>query len=213
MGKLPKSFYKRETLEVAKDLLGKILVRKVDGRIIKGKIVEVEAYIGPGDKGAHTYENKKTKRTEAMFEEAGRTYIYLIYGIYNCINAVTSEVDKPEAVLIRALQPVSGLSDMAKNRYDKNLDDLTKKKLNNLTDGPGKLCMALEIDRSLNKEDLNGNKVYIEYPETKEDFTILRSKRVGIDYAEEAIDYLWRFYIKDNKYVSVKNKYNEEVEI
>ena len=213
MAKLPQSFYKREALDVAKDLLGKVLVRQVDGRIIKGRIVEVEAYIGPGDKGAHTYQNKRTKRTEAMFGEAGRTYIYLIYGIYNCINAVTNEIDKPEAVLIRALEPLEGLEDMAKNRFDKALEELTKKQVNNLTDGPGKLCMALEIDRSLNKEDLNGNKIYIEYPETKDDFTILRSKRVGIDYAEEAIDYLWRFYIEDNKYVSVKNKYNEEVEI
>lgn len=209
--KLAKEFYKREALDVAKDLLGKILVREKDGKVIKGKIVEVEAYIGPDDKGAHTYKNKRTKRTEAMFGEAGRTYIYLIYGMYNCINAVTNEIDKPEAVLIRALEPVSGLSTMAKNRYDKDLDDLSKKQINNLTDGPGKLCMALDIDRSLNKEDLNGNKVYIEYPEVKEDFTILRSKRIGIDYAEEAIDYLWRFYIKDNKYVSVKNKYSEEV--
>lgn len=211
MMKLAKEFYKREALDVAKDLLGKILVREKDGKVIKGKIVEVEAYIGPDDKGAHTYKNKRTKRTEAMFGEAGRTYIYLIYGMYNCINAVTNEIDKPEAVLIRALEPVSGLSTMAKNRYDKDLEDLSKKQINNLTDGPGKLCMALEIDRSLNKEDLNGNKVYIEYPEVKEDFTILKSKRVGIDYAQEAIDYLWRFYIKDNKYVSVTNKYNEEV--
>lgn len=210
--KLPKSFYARETLDVAKDLLGKVLVREIDGEIISGKIVEVEAYIGPHDKGAHTYGNKKTKRTEAMFGEPGRTYIYLIYGIYNCINAVTNQVDKPEAVLIRALEPVSGLEQMSLNRYKKDLKELTKRQIKNLTDGPGKLCMALDIDRSLNKEDLNGNKVYIKYPEEQEEFDILRSKRVGIDYAEEAIDYLWRFYIKDNQYVSVTNKFNEKVE-
>lgn len=212
MKKLPKTFYARETLDVAKDLLGKILVREIDGKKVSGKIVEVEAYIGPYDKGAHTYGNKRTKRTESMFGEAGRTYIYLIYGIYSCINAVTSEVDKPEAVLIRALEPVEGLDVIAHNRYEKDFDDLTKRQVKNLTDGPGKLCMALEIDKSLNNEDLNGNKVYIEYPKEEEEFTILRSKRIGIDYAEEAIDYLWRFYIKDNRFVSVTNKYNEEVE-
>ncbi len=197
---------------MAKDLLGKILVREIDGKIISGKIVEVEAYIGPDDKGAHTYGNKRTKRTEAMFGEAGRTYIYLIYGMYNCINAVTSEVDKPEAVLIRALEPATGLEEMSLKRFKKSFEELTKQEVKNLADGPGKLCMALDIDRTLNAEDLNGDKIYIEYPETEEDFTILKSRRVGIDYAEEAKDYLWRFYIEDNRYVSVKNKYNEKVE-
>lgn len=210
--KLPKSFYARETLEVAKDLLGKILVTELDGKKIAGKIVEVEAYIGPHDKGAHTFGNKRTKRTEAMFEEPGRTYIYLIYGIYNCINAVTNQVDKPEAVLIRALEPVEGLEEMALNRFNKSFEELTNRQIKNLTDGPGKLCMALNIDRSLNKEDLNGNKIYIKDSEEKENFNILRSKRVGIDYAEEAIDYLWRFYIEGNKYVSVTNKYSEKVD-
>lgn len=209
--KLPKSFYERDTLEVAKDLLGKILVREVDNKIISGKIVEVEGYIGPDDKAAHTYGNKRTKRTEAMFGEAGRAYIYLIYGMYNCLNAVTSMENKPEAVLIRALEPVSGLDEIAQNRFKVDFKDLTKQQAKNLTNGPGKLCMAFEIDKSLNKEELNRNILYIKNPDTPEDFTILKSKRVGIDYAEEAIDYLWRFYIKDNKYVSVKNKYNEEV--
>lgn len=210
--KLSKRFYARETLDVAKDLLGKILVREEDGEIISGKIVEVEAYIGPDDKGAHTYGNKRTKRTEAMFGEPGRTYIYLIYGMYNCINAVTNEIDKPEAVLIRALEPVSGLEQMSLNRFKKSFEELNKRQIKNLTDGPGKLCMALDIDRSLNKEELDGSKIYIEYPEEQEEFNIIRSKRVGIDYAEEAIDYLWRFYIEDNKYVSVTNKFNEKVE-
>ena len=212
MKKLAKDFYARETLDVAKDLLGKILTREINGEKVSGKIVEVEAYIGPDDKGAHTYGNKRTKRTESMFGEPGRTYIYLIYGMYNCINAVTREIDKPEAVLIRALEPVSGLDIISHNRYAKDFADLTKRQVKNLTDGPGKLCMALDIDRSLNGEDLNGDKIYIEYPENEENFTILKSKRVGIDYAEEAIDYLWRFYIKDNRFVSVTNKYYEEVE-
>lgn len=209
--KLPKSFYERNTLEVAKDLLGKILVREVDGKIISGKIVEVEGYIGPDDKAAHTYGNKKTKRTEAMFEEAGIAYIYLIYGMYNCLNAVTNDVNKPEAVLIRALEPLEGVDEMAKNRFKVDFKDLSKQQTKSLTNGPGKLCMALDIDKSLNKEKLDGNKLYIKFPDILEDFTILKSKRIGIDYAEEAIDYLWRFYIKDNKYVSVTNKYNEEV--
>ena len=209
--KLSKDFYERATLEVAKDLLGKILVREIEGKIVSGRIVEVEAYMEQKDKAAHTYKNKETKRTAAMFGEAGRAYVYLIYGMYNCLNVVTSAIGIPEGVLIRALEPILGIDEISQNRFKADFKDLTKQQLKNLTNGPGKLCMALKIDKLLNKEDLNGNKLYIKYPDTLEEFSILKSKRVGIDYAEEAIDYLWRFYIKDNRYVSQKNKYSEEV--
>lgn len=206
MKKLTREFYNRDTREVAKGLLGKVLVREKDEQKLKSKIVEVEAYMGPTDKGAHTYGGKRTKRTESMYGMPGTTYIYLIYGMYNCLNAVTREEGTPEAVLIRAVEPMEGLEEMSFNRFKKSLSELKKREIRNLTNGPGKLCMALDIDRSLDREDLLGDIIYIIEPEIKEKFTIIESKRVGIDYAEEAKDYLWRFYIDESEYVSIKDK-------
>ncbi|KNF09986.1 putative 3-methyladenine DNA glycosylase [Gottschalkia purinilytica] len=202
--KLDRKFYNRDTIEVAKDLLGKLLVYQVDNKKLIGKIVETEAYMGPIDKAAHSYGGKRTPRVEVMYGKPGVAYIYLIYGMYNCFNVVTREEGRPEAVLVRALEPVEGLDEMALNRFKKPYNELNKKQIKNLTNGPGKLCMAFNIDRSLNKEDLCENKIFIKKQEFEEKFDIIHSKRIGIDYAEEAKDYLWRFYIKGNEYVSVK---------
>ena len=204
MKKLNREFYSRDTLEVAKDLLGKYLVRESKGKKIVGKIVETEAYMGTKDKGAHTYSGKVTPRTEAMFGIPGTSYVYLIYGMYNCFNVVTKEEGIPEAVLIRAVEPIEGLEEMSLNRFKKSYIELKKREIRNLTSGPGKLCIALDIDRSLNKTDLCGDNLYIENPDVDERINIVESKRIGIDYAEEAKDYLWRFYIEGNEYVSVK---------
>jgi DNA-3-methyladenine glycosylase len=114
MKKLERSFYNRTAIEVAKGLLGKYLVHRVNGRELSGKIVETEAYMGPDDKAAHSCSNRRTKRTEVMFGPPGYAYVYLIYGMYSCMNIVASEVESPQAVLIRALEPVKGLEDMAK---------------------------------------------------------------------------------------------------
>ena len=201
MKKLSRDFYNRDTITVAQELLGKYLVHKVDGEELAGKIVEVEAYKGPLDKAAHSYNNRRTSRNEVMYGEAGYAYVFIIYGMYDCMNVVTTEKERPEAVLIRALEPVKGIDKMAANRFGKELTELNKREYKNLTNGPGKLGKAMKITRALNGEDLLGDRLYITEGHV-EKLEIVTSKRIGIDYAEEAIDYPWRFYIKDNKFVS-----------
>lgn len=193
--KLSRDFYSRDTLKVAEELIGKLLVREIHGKKLSGRIIETEAYLGLSDKAAHSYGGKLTPRVEVMYGEPGFSYVYFIYGMYNCLNVVTREKGIPEAVLIRALEPIDGVDDMCKNRYGKLYDDITKKQRINLLNGPGKLCKAFSIDKSLNKEDLCGNTLYIEEG-TKDTFPVYKDKRIGIDYAEEAKDFLWRFYTR-----------------
>ena len=126
----------------------------------------------------------------------------MIYGMYHCFNIVTREEGVPQAVLIRAVEPINELDFVAQNRFNKTYQNLKKSEIIGLTNGPGKICNALAIDKSLNGEDLCGNKLYVEEGE-ENGFKTVSAKRVGIDYAEEAKDYLWRYYIQDNKYVSV----------
>lgn len=201
--KLNREFYNRDSLIVAKELLGKVLVHHVNGEKITAKIVETEAYMGVDDKAAHSYGGRRTQRVEVMYGDPGFSYVFIIYGMHYCFNVVTKEKGNPQAVLIRALEPLDGLDIMAYNRFSKSYNDLTNAQIKNLTNGPGKLCSAMLIDKSLNGENLCGNNLYIEDIDN-ENFSIVSTKRVGIDYAEEAKNYPWRFYIKDNKYVSVK---------
>ena len=202
MEKLSREFYNRDSLIIAKELLGKVLVHEVNGEKVHAKIVETEAYMGVEDKAAHSYGGRRTPRVEVMYGKPGVSYVYFIYGMYFCFNVVTREEGVPQAVLIRALEPLEGLDFMAQNRYKKQYDELNRKQITGLTSGPGKLCTALQIDKSLNGEDLCGNSLYIEEGDGT-GFHIVSAKRVGIDRTEEARDYLWRFYIKDNRYVSV----------
>ncbi|MCR2043634.1 DNA-3-methyladenine glycosylase [Anaerosalibacter massiliensis] len=199
--KLDREFYNRDTLTVAKDLLGQILVHRTEEKILKGIIVETEAYLGVEDKAAHAYGGRRTKRVETMYGPPGRAYVYIIYGMYNCLNTITREEGVPQGVLIRGIEPIEGLEYMALNRFKKPLEELTKYQIKNLTNGPGKLCQAMMIDRSLDKEDLSGDKLYIKKGENK-DFNIIEAKRIGIDYSEEAKDFLYRFYIEGNPNVS-----------
>ncbi|AOZ80600.1 DNA-3-methyladenine glycosylase [Clostridium pasteurianum] len=199
--KLNRKFYNRDTVEVAKDLLGKILVHRVEGKITSGKIVEVEAYKGFKDKAAHTYNGRKTKRVEIMYGKPGFSYVFFIYGMHYCMNAVTREEGIGEAVLIRALEPIDGMKIMSQRRYGTSFELLKKRQIINLTNGPSKLCKALDIDKGCNGLDLCEDKLFIEQS-NKQDFDIGISKRIGIDYAEEAKDFLWRFFIKDNEFVS-----------
>ncbi|WP_027338607.1 DNA-3-methyladenine glycosylase [Halonatronum saccharophilum] len=193
--RLDSSFYKRDGLTLAKDLLGKLLVREVAGERIVTTIVETEAYLGPRDKACHAYDNKRTKRTEVMFWEGGRAYVYLIYGMYNCFNVVASKEGIPEAVLIRAAEPLQGLETIKKNRSIKS------KKIEDLTNGPGKLCQALQIDRELNGYDMvSGDEIYI--LDSDEKVEVVADKRINIDYAQEYKDKEWRFYIEGNSFVS-----------
>jgi DNA-3-methyladenine glycosylase len=204
MIKLDREFYNRNSVDVSKDLLGKYLIHRVDGIDLVGKIVEVEAYMGPEDKAAHSYGGRRTERIEVMYGGPGYAYVFIIYGMYSCMNIVTEKVGMPQAVLIRALEPVSGIEKMCELRYGENCSELTKTKFKNLTNGPGKLCSGLGITRAQNGEDLCGNNLYLARDEEEEKFNIVESKRINIDYAEEAIDYLWRFYIEGNPHVSKK---------
>lgn len=206
MEKLSREFYARSSVEVAPQLLGKYLVHEYGGKKIVGKIVETEAYRGPNDKAAHSYNNRRTERNEVMYGPPGYAYVYIIYGTNNCMNKITAEIDVPEGVLIRALEPVEGLEEMVQNRYGKSLEELKKSEIINLTNGPGKLCKALNITRKNNGDDLLGDEVYILDPALNEEFEITTGPRINIGYAEEAVHFPWRFYIKGNKYVSKPHK-------
>lgn len=212
---LKSEFYLQDTMTVAKKLLGKILIHKIDNVLVGGKIVETEAYLGVNDKAAHVYGGRKTPRVMPMYGPPGNGYIYSIYGKYVCLNAITQEVGTPQGVLIRAVEPLIGLEYISKFRFDKEYSKLTKKEILNLTSGPSKLCLALKITKEQNNKMLNDELMIIENDdeakklfEAKEDLegTIVKSKRIGIDYAEEAKDYLCRFYFKDNSFVSKKDK-------
>lgn len=201
--KLNLEFYNRDTVTVAKELLGKILVKDFGDYKLKGRIVEVEAYTGEKDKGSHTFGNKKTARTKTMYMRGGHLYVYFIYGMYYLINVVTRDESHGEAVLIRGLEPLNNLDIISRNRFKKDFNELSNYQKNNLTNGPGKLSMAFQIDKSENGIDLLKDEIYIE-DDGFSDFDIGISKRIGIDYAEEAVDFPYRFYIKDNKFVSKK---------
>ena len=199
---LNKEFYKQGALTLAKELLGKVVVRTVDNVTLKAKIVETEAYIGEIDKASHAYNGRRTERTEPLFREGGISYVYFIYGKYYCFNVISGVEDKGEGVLIRALEPLNEFDYLAQKRFNQNYDELTESKKKAITNGPSKLCMAFSIDKSENYIMLyeKGN-FYIEDGEI-DDFEIVETTRIGIDYAEEAIDFPWRFYIKGNKYIS-----------
>lgn len=201
MAKLKRSFFERETLTVAKDLIGKILVHQTEDSIIKGMIVETEAYLGLNDKAAHSYSGKITKRVETMYKQPGTAYVYFIYGLHNCLNTITAKEGVPEGVLIRAVQPMENIEQMVLNRFNLKVEELSSYQRRNITNGPGKLTQAMNIDRRLNNEDLCGDTLYLETG-PKISFEIITAKRIGVDYAEEAADYPYRFYMKGNRYVS-----------
>jgi DNA-3-methyladenine glycosylase len=194
--KLAREFYTRaNVVAVARELLGKLLVvPTASGKRVSGKIVEVEAYRGPHDRAAHSYGGRRTKRTETMYGVGGTAYVFFVYGMYYQFNVVTNAAEAPHAVLIRAVEPIEGIELMRKRRHGQ--PD------HNLTNGPGKLCIALGIDRGYDAADLLGERVWLEFAEKIPQSQIASGPRVGIDYAEEWKDKPWRFWIKDNRYVS-----------
>lgn len=201
---LNKEFFKRDTLRVAKDLLGKIIVKNDNGIIYKAKIVETEAYLGVDDRAAHTFGDRKTERNKIMYEDAGTVYVYQTYGIHFMLNFVTQDKNIPDAVLIRAIEPLNQFDKISLNRFGKIYNELTSYQKKNITNGPGKLTKALNIDKDLNGNNLFNQSFYVE--DDNSIFDIIIDKRIGIDYAQEAIDFPYRFYIKDNSYVSVLKK-------
>jgi len=194
--KLSREFYVREdTLQIARDLLGKLLVVPTEnGERVSGMIVETEAYLGAIDKAAHSYGMRRTKRTETMFAVGGTVYIFFIYGMYYQFNVVVGAIDSPHAILIRAVEPIENIEIM-RARRGKTPDK-------NLTSGPGKLCLALDIDKRYNNADLLGDKVWLEDFKSFSAAEIISGKRIGVDYAEEFAEKNWRFWVKDNLYVS-----------
>lgn len=187
--KLKREFYDRPTLRVAKDLLGKYLVVQNGSKILSGKIVETEAYIGSDDPACHASKGM-TVRNKVMFGPPGHAYIYFTYGMYHCLNLVTEKDGHPAAVLIRAIEPDQGMELMMRRRGTKNVK--------NLTSGPGKLCQALGLDRSLNGTDLCSGKIWVEQRKEKK-LKIKSTSRVGINQGRNK---KWRFYICSNDFVS-----------
>lgn len=199
---LEESFFLEDGIHVARNLLGKIMAREEEEETYYFKIVETEAYMGIEDKGAHVFGNKKTDRTAPLYETGGTTYIYLIYGMYHCLNIAANHKGIPHCVLIRALEP---LDDKAL-KFARGNRQIKSKKNTALTNGPGKLCKALKIDKSLNNQLVTTKGLLWIGEGSQEKIEIVEAKRINIPYAEEYQDKLWRFYIKDNPYVSIVQK-------
>ena len=181
--KLPKTFYERDTIIVAKELLGKYIIHNHSGSGMEyiGRIVEVEAYLGQHDLASHSSKGI-TQRTKVMYGPAGYAYIYLIYGMYYCTNVVTETEGTGSAILLRAIEPI--------------------KNIQGRTQGPGLLSKAMHIDKQLNQHDLTGDTFYIAEAENQQSITIVEKPRIGVHYAKDWAEKLLRFYIKDNAFIS-----------
>lgn len=185
----------RDTTQVAEDLLGCYLVRKVKSVILIGRIVETEAYLGLHDPCCHSFNGSYTDRTKTMYLTGGHSYVYFTYGMHYCFNVVTRGEKEPEAVLIRALEPLKGISEMKKNRKKERLTDLCS--------GPGKLCQAFHITKALNAKNLSQKgEMYISRGQKAQE--IETDSRVGLPLHEDSAYWFLRFYIKNNPFVSVK---------
>lgn len=183
--KPPRAFFARSALRVARELIGMHLVHDDGTCVRRGRIVETEAYQGPTDRAAHSSRGR-TRRTEVMFGPPGHAYVYFIYGFWNCLNVVTAKEGVPHAVLLRALEPIAGLTDK--------------------TWGPGLLCRAMHVDRSMNGIDLRGDELWIERPRRAPRVTLGRSTRIGVAYAGEWARRPWRFYDRTSCYVSTSRR-------
>lgn len=212
--RLEREFFMTDALTLSRALLGKILVHETPYGVVRGMITETEAYMGVEDKGSHTYGGKRTERTEPMFHIGGTSYVYFIYGMYNCVNVTAGEVDVPQAALIRMVEPADECSReiMEKLRTEAALKRRKKQEngqktvekadssavpvsvKKHLADGPGKLCIAMHITKADNDIDFVTDKsFYLTEGIIVEDARVSVGKRIGIDYAEEAAEYLWRF--------------------
>lgn len=204
MARLCRNFYLGDTVETAKNLLGCYLVRMLNGEALVCRITETEAYVGRCDKACHAYNYRRTERTAPLFGEPGHAYIYLIYGMYCCLNFVTEPEGEPAAVLIRAGDPVAGIDTIRRLRFGEGAE-LTGYRWKNFLNGPGKLCKGFFLTRAQNQMDLTGEELFVcESPADvglpcppDPPWEILRAgKRIGVDYAEEARDFPWRFWLE-----------------
>lgn len=198
MARLSRDFYLGDTVETAKALLGCRIARQLgSGETLIARIVETEAYVGRMDKACHAYGYRRTPRTEVMFGEPGHAYIYFTYGMHHCLNFVTERSGEPSAVLIRGLQAVEGGDTMSRFRFGCPVAEQSAYQRKNFLNGPGKVCQALALTRAENGLDLLGETLYVlpaDKPVSPD--RIRCGKRIGIDYAEEAVDFLWRFWIE-----------------
>ena len=195
MKRLEENFFTRDALTVGKELIGKYLVREIDGEKLVVKITETESYLGDIDKACHAYGGKITNRTKTFYLKGSTIYVYLIYGMYYCFNVITDKKDKASAVLIRGAEPVENLEKLSMLRYNKPYNSLNSYQKKNFLNGPGKLCKALSIDKTFNEKSVLSNDIYFLDNKDFDKSVIKTGKRINIDYAEEAKDFLWRFYI------------------
>ena len=199
METLGRVFFDRDTVAVARDLLGRHIVRRrEDGTELVCRITETEAYVGRMDKACHAYGYKRTPRTQTLFAPPGTAYVYLIYGMYHCLNFVTEPEGEPAAVLIRGAVPVENGDIIAENRFGRKLDQLTAQQRRNFLNGPGKLCRGLALTRAHNGLDLTDptGLLTVRPGEPPRDSEILAGRRIGIDYAQEAAEFPWRFWVE-----------------
>ena len=202
---LAQNFFAGDTVKAARALVGKYLARQYGGVLLAARITETEAYVGRMDKACHAYNYRKTERTKTLFAPPGTAYVYLIYGMHCCLNFVTEPEGEPAAVLIRGLSPRYNQDIIAENRFHCKCADMTAYQKKNFLNGPGKLCAGLNIDRRLNGLPHGSEELFLcesleelGLPAPAEDFAPLdvkAGKRIGIDYAEEAIHFPWRFYV------------------
>lgn len=202
---LPQTFFAGDTVEAARALVGKYLVRRYGPVTLAARITETEAYVGRMDKACHAYGGRKTQRTQTLYAPPGTAYVYLIYGLHCCLNFVTEPEGEPAAVLIRGLVPRYNPDIIAENRFHCKGADLSAYQKKNFLNGPGKVCAGMNIDRSLNALPYGSPELFVcerleelDLPTPAEDLEppeIKVGKRIGIDYAQEAVDFPWRFYL------------------
>jgi len=197
LNKLTIDFYNRkDVLQIARELLGKIVVTNIGGIVTSGRIVETEAYIGISDKASHSSAGKRTSRNEHMYAQAATAYVYICYGIHQMLNVVTNEKEIPDAILIRAIEPIEGIETMRTRRGIKKTDST-------LTKGPGNVGRALGVNKIHSGENLLGDTIFLEFDNYKLSSKLIGcSKRIGVDYAGADALLPHRFYIKGNQYVS-----------
>ena len=193
--RLNRDFFARDTLTVARELLGQRLVRVLDGRRLSGRIVEVEAYVGEDDQASHARPGR-TRRNAPMYGPPGHAYVYFIYGMHHCLNVVTEREGFPAAVLIRALEPLEGIEEMQARRDGRSNIQLTS--------GPARLCQALDVDRRFDGADLCASDalLFLEQDTPVPDEAVAAGPRVGVRGDEVAVTIPWRFYVRDSRYVS-----------
>lgn len=204
MARLSRGFYAGDTVETARALLGKYLVRRYGEVPLVGRITETEAYVGRCDKACHAYNYRRTARTETLFGPPGHAYIYFIYGMYHCLNFVTEPEGEPSAVLIRALEPIWGTELIRQLRFGTSDSPMTAYEKKNFLNGPGKVCKGFSLSRAENGMDLTGDILFVcgspadvglPCPATRREH-VLAGPRVGVEYAEEARDFPWRFRLE-----------------